>query len=178
MPRPYAGGGLRRSASHTRSACRACRKCPSRRPVCRRAGRALGSACRARDRSRLSPRARASRSARGSLPSALRRRARRALCGPRPLSRQARRRDASAQYNRRASMHARNIVVVGAGPVGTVAALACARFGHKVTLLEAQDRVDESPRASTTQPPTLEILAELELIDEYIAKGLVAPTFQ
>jgi 3-(3-hydroxy-phenyl)propionate hydroxylase len=79
-------------------------------------------------------------------------------------------------------MQVRNIVVVGAGPVGTVAALACAKLGekrgHRVTLLEAQDRVDDSPRASTTQPPTLEILAELGLIDEYIAKGLVARTFQ
>jgi 3-(3-hydroxy-phenyl)propionate hydroxylase len=68
--------------------------------------------------------------------------------------------------------------VVGAGPVGTVAALACARFGHRVTLLEAQDRVDDAPRASTTQPPTLEILAELGLIDEYLHQGLVARTFQ
>ena len=75
-------------------------------------------------------------------------------------------------------MVCRNIVVVGAGPVGTVAALACARLGHQVTLLEAQERVDDSPRASTTQPPTLEILAELGLIDEYIAQGLVARTFQ
>jgi 3-(3-hydroxy-phenyl)propionate hydroxylase len=72
----------------------------------------------------------------------------------------------------------RNIVVVGAGPVGTVAALACARFGLNVTLLEAAERVDDSPKASTTQPPTLEILAELGLIDEYIAQGFVARTFQ
>ncbi|HZE61297.1 MAG TPA: FAD-dependent monooxygenase [Burkholderiales bacterium] len=75
-------------------------------------------------------------------------------------------------------MPARNIVVVGAGPVGTVAALACARFGHDVTLLEAAPRVSDAPRASTTQPPTLEILAELGLIDEYIARGLIARTFQ
>lgn len=75
-------------------------------------------------------------------------------------------------------MQRRNVIVVGAGPVGTVAALACARFGHSVTLLEAQSRVDDSPRASTTQPPTLEILAELGLIDEYIRVGLVARTFQ
>jgi 3-(3-hydroxy-phenyl)propionate hydroxylase len=75
-------------------------------------------------------------------------------------------------------MPARNILVVGAGPVGTVAALACARFGHNVTLLEAAERVDDSPRASTTQPPTLEILAELGLIDEYLAQGLVSRTFQ
>ena len=69
-------------------------------------------------------------------------------------------------------------MVVGAGPVGTIAALACARAGHQVTLLEAEERIDDSPRASTTQPPTLEILAELGLIDEYIAQGLVARTFQ
>src|SRR4051812_44952356 len=75
-------------------------------------------------------------------------------------------------------MRSRNIVVVGAGPVGTVAALACARFGHKVTLLEAERSVNDAPRASTTQPPTLEILEELGLIEEYIARGLVSPTFQ
>jgi 3-(3-hydroxy-phenyl)propionate hydroxylase len=75
-------------------------------------------------------------------------------------------------------MRSRNIVVVGAGPVGTVAALACARLGHRVTLLEAEQRVNDAPRASTTQPPTLEIIEELGLIDEYVAKGLVAPTFQ
>src|SRR3990170_4022790 len=75
-------------------------------------------------------------------------------------------------------MQHRNILVVGAGPVGAVAALACARFGHSVALLEAQERIDDSPRASTTQPPTLEILAELGLIDEYLRVGLVSRTFQ
>src|SRR5262245_30077551 len=75
-------------------------------------------------------------------------------------------------------MQRRNILVVGAGPVGSVAALAAARLGHAVTLLEARERIDDSPRASTTQPPTLEILAELGLVDEYIRVGLVARTFE
>src|ERR1043165_6168298 len=75
-------------------------------------------------------------------------------------------------------MRGRNIVVVGAGPVGTVAALACARLGHRVTLLEAEQRVNDAPRAPTPPPPTLEILEELGLIEEYIAQGLAAPTFQ
>jgi 3-(3-hydroxy-phenyl)propionate hydroxylase len=75
-------------------------------------------------------------------------------------------------------MQRRNILVVGAGPVGSVAALAAARFGHTVTLLEALQRIDDSPRASTTQPPTLEILAELGLVDEYIRVGLAARTFE
>ncbi len=70
------------------------------------------------------------------------------------------------------------ILVVGAGPVGTVAALACARLGHEVTLLEAEARVNDMPRASTTQPPTLEILESLGLIDEYLRQGLVSRTFQ
>ncbi len=75
-------------------------------------------------------------------------------------------------------MQRRNILVVGAGPVGAVAALACARLGHRVILLEAQERIDDSPRASTTQPPTLEILAGLGLIEEYLRVGLVSRTFQ
>src|SRR6185295_15869469 len=75
-------------------------------------------------------------------------------------------------------MQRRNVIVVGAGPVGTVAALACAHHGHTVTLLEAQTRIDDSPRASTTQPPTLDMLAELGLIDEYLSVGLVSRTFQ
>ena len=75
-------------------------------------------------------------------------------------------------------MSRRNILVVGAGPVGTVAALAFARSGHSVTLLEAEDKINDSPRASTTQPPTLEILAELGLIDDYMRIGLVSRTFQ
>ena len=75
-------------------------------------------------------------------------------------------------------MQRRNVIVVGAGPVGTVAALACARHGHTVTLLEAQTRIDDSPRASTTQPPTLEMLSALGLIDEYLSVGLVSRTFQ
>ncbi len=75
-------------------------------------------------------------------------------------------------------MSRRNVIVVGAGPVGSVAALACARRGLGVTLLEAEEKVDSSPRASTTQPPTLEILAALGLIEEYVRVGIVSRTFQ
>src|SRR5262245_24598105 len=71
-----------------------------------------------------------------------------------------------------------HIVVVAAAPVGAVAALACARRGHRVTLLEAALAVDPSRRASTTQRRTLESRAELGLIDDYIAQGLVARHFQ
>lgn len=76
------------------------------------------------------------------------------------------------------SVSPRNVLVVGAGPVGTVAALACARHGYRVTLLEAEEQINDSPRASTTQPPTLEILRELGLIDEYLRVGLISRIFQ
>ena len=38
--------------------------------------------------------------------------------------------------------------------------------------------MNDAPRASTTHPPTLEMLAKLGLIEEVIARGLVARTFQ
>jgi 3-(3-hydroxy-phenyl)propionate hydroxylase len=55
-----------------------------------------------------------------------------------------------------------------------VAALACAQKGFSVSLFEAQPAIDDSPRAATTHPATLEMLDRLGLIDEYIAQGLVA----
>ena len=70
------------------------------------------------------------------------------------------------------------VVIAGGGPVGAVAALALARQGVDIIVFEAEDRVDESPRAATTHPATLEMLAELGLIDDVIQRGLIAPTFQ
>ena len=68
--------------------------------------------------------------------------------------------------------------IVGAGPVGVVAALACARRGMSVTLFEAEREIDHSPRAATTHPSTLEILAGLGLLEEFQSVGLVARYFQ
>src|SRR5215212_7945981 len=70
------------------------------------------------------------------------------------------------------------ICVVGAGPVGVIAALSCVRYGMHVTLLEASREVDRQPRASTTHPSTLEILAKLGLLEEFQSVGLVARYFQ
>jgi len=79
-----------------------------------------------------------------------------------------------------ASTHVANthVVIAGAGPVGVVAALACAQRGFQVTLLEAAGTIDENPRAATTHPSTLEFIAQVGLIDEFIAQGLVARYFQ
>jgi len=73
---------------------------------------------------------------------------------------------------------AARVCIVGAGPVGVVAAIACARKGMQVVLFEAQSEIDRSPRAATTHPSTLEMLAELGLLEEFQSVGLVARYFQ
>jgi 3-(3-hydroxy-phenyl)propionate hydroxylase len=70
------------------------------------------------------------------------------------------------------------VLIAGGGPVGLVTALALAQQGIAVRVFEAAERVNESPRASTLHPATLEMLASIGLIDEVIARGLVARTFQ
>jgi 3-(3-hydroxy-phenyl)propionate hydroxylase len=72
----------------------------------------------------------------------------------------------------------RPVIIAGGGPVGVVSALALAREGIPVRVFEAGDVVNDSPRASTLHPATLEMLAELGLLDEIVARGLVARTFQ
>jgi 3-(3-hydroxy-phenyl)propionate hydroxylase len=71
-----------------------------------------------------------------------------------------------------------DIAVIGAGPVGVICALALARRGHSVLLAEAEQSVNRSPRAATTHPATLEMLAELDLVADVIGSGVVARYFQ
>ena len=71
-----------------------------------------------------------------------------------------------------------HVVVVGAGPVGVVAAIAAAQKGFKVTLLDAALEVDHNPRAATTHPSTLDFIDQGGLIDEFVKQGLVARYFQ
>ena len=75
-------------------------------------------------------------------------------------------------------MNEHPVLIAGGGPVGAIAALALARQGIAVRVFEADVAIDESPRAATTHPATLEMLADLGLIDDLIARGLVARTFQ
>ena len=76
------------------------------------------------------------------------------------------------------SLPERPILVAGGGPVGCIAALALARQGVPVHVFEAQPRVDDSPRAATTHAATLEMLAELGLVEEVIRRGLIEPKFR
>jgi 3-(3-hydroxy-phenyl)propionate hydroxylase len=72
-------------------------------------------------------------------------------------------------------MESAQVIVAGAGPVGTVAAICLARQGIKVILLEALPTWAKDLRASTWHPSTLEMMAELGVADHMVKHGLVCP---
>jgi 3-(3-hydroxy-phenyl)propionate hydroxylase len=75
------------------------------------------------------------------------------------------------------SAHER-VIIVGAGPVGLVAALRLARANIPVIVLEAADLPHAEPRASTFHPPTVDLLDELGLGERLVALGRPARTWQ
>lgn len=70
-----------------------------------------------------------------------------------------------------------DVIVVGGGPVGTIAAYRLAQMGKKVILCEAGNECAQDLRASTYHSPTLEMLNELGLFDEISERGLLAPIY-
>nr|WP_166178128.1 FAD-dependent oxidoreductase [Altererythrobacter segetis] len=71
----------------------------------------------------------------------------------------------------------KDVIVVGAGPVGMLTALALAQTGAKVTVLEQEPAIVNSPRAAVYFPSTLIILEELGLLDELNEIGFQNRTF-
>jgi 3-(3-hydroxy-phenyl)propionate hydroxylase len=69
------------------------------------------------------------------------------------------------------------VIVVGAGPVGCVAAAVLAQRGVSVLLLEAEPELPKELRASTFHPATLDLLDELAVTGELLERGLRARHF-
>lgn len=69
------------------------------------------------------------------------------------------------------------IVIAGAGPVGTVAAYFLATEGIDVILLESGVDCAQDLRASTFHPPTLEMLDRFDITEKLIKRGLKAPIY-
>ena len=63
------------------------------------------------------------------------------------------------------------VVIAGAGPVGSVAAISLAQRGIDVILLEAGPDCAQDLRASTFHPPTLEMLDEIDVTSALINEG-------
>ncbi len=70
------------------------------------------------------------------------------------------------------------VLIAGAGPVGLVAAANLVRHGVPVTVLEGGADLSTESRASTFHPPTLDMLADLDVVKPLIAQGLISPKFQ
>ena len=70
------------------------------------------------------------------------------------------------------------VTVVGAGPVGLVAAVSLIENNIPVIVLEASADLAVDLRASTFHPPTLEFLDKLNLADELISRGIKCPFWQ
>ena len=70
------------------------------------------------------------------------------------------------------------VLIAGAGPVGLAAGNVLAGAGVAVTVLEAEPRLAENLRASTFQPPTLDLLAPFGATQRLIEMGRVAPRLQ
>jgi 3-(3-hydroxy-phenyl)propionate hydroxylase len=72
----------------------------------------------------------------------------------------------------------RQVLISGGGPVGLLSAWLLGRRGIPVVLFDDNDGPQADPRAATTHPATLDLLAEDGLADDMERIGLVAPIFQ
>ncbi|MDN5856239.1 MAG: FAD-dependent oxidoreductase, partial [Actinomycetia bacterium] len=76
------------------------------------------------------------------------------------------------------SQESARVVVVGAGPVGMVCALALHRRGIPVTVLESEPAPVKDQRAATIHPSTLEMLDELGIVEKIIPHSLASSTYR
>ncbi|MDI1344661.1 MAG: FAD-dependent monooxygenase [Pseudolabrys sp.] len=70
------------------------------------------------------------------------------------------------------------VLIVGAGPVGLVAANLLVDGGIPVTIVESCEDVPRDLRASTFHPPTLDMLERFGVVPSMIEQGLICPTWQ
>jgi 3-(3-hydroxy-phenyl)propionate hydroxylase len=70
------------------------------------------------------------------------------------------------------------VLIAGGGPVGLFSALLLARRGVAVRLFDENPGPQPDPRAATTHPATLEIMAEAGLVPDMERVGLIAPLVQ
>lgn len=72
----------------------------------------------------------------------------------------------------------KNVIIVGAGPVGLVSACLLVDEGIAVTIIESCSDLPRDLRASTFHPPTLDMLERFGVVQAMIDQGLICPTWQ
>lgn len=73
--------------------------------------------------------------------------------------------------------HNKPVLIVGAGPVGSVMALALRQAGIPIVLIDLLDAPERDCRAASCHPPTIALLERLGLLDAGLEQGLVSPVF-
>ena len=71
----------------------------------------------------------------------------------------------------------KRVIVVGAGPVGSVLALALRQAGVPVLLIDQLLAPERDCRAASCHPPTIAMLDRLGLLEDGIEQGLISPVF-
>ena len=71
-----------------------------------------------------------------------------------------------------------HVAIAGAGPVGLTLALALAREGARVTVLEREPELRQDLRAGSFHPPTLDMLAPLGITARMLESGIRIPRWQ
>lgn len=77
-------------------------------------------------------------------------------------------------------MTSKQVVIIGAGPVGLCLALSLTQSGVPVTVIETlndSNFLDQVPRAGTNHPATLEMFDRIGLYEKIEARGFRAPLF-
>jgi 3-(3-hydroxy-phenyl)propionate hydroxylase len=77
-----------------------------------------------------------------------------------------------------ATNSADRVIVVGAGPVGLVSALALAVQDIPVLVVESEPTLFKDLRAGSFHPPSLEVLAPLGVTKQLLQLGIVVPRWQ
>ncbi|MFJ1472613.1 FAD-dependent oxidoreductase [Massilia orientalis] len=67
----------------------------------------------------------------------------------------------------------KHIIIAGGGPTGLLTALGLAKQGNRVTVLEAEDKPNESPRALVYHFSVLPYLRDLGILEDCVAAGFL-----
>ena len=70
------------------------------------------------------------------------------------------------------------VIIVGAGPVGMVCALALNRRGVPVTVFEQEPAPVTDQRAASLHPTTLEMLDDLGVMEKILPRGLISTAYR
>jgi 3-(3-hydroxy-phenyl)propionate hydroxylase len=71
-----------------------------------------------------------------------------------------------------------SVLIVGAGPAGLCVAAILAQAGVQSRVFEAEPRLPRDLRAGSIHPPTLELLETIGVAKDFLAIGIVVPSWQ